>query len=95
MPYLSIAILSIPIPNARPEYSSGSIPQFSRTTLLTIPPPKTSIQPVPLQSLHPSPPHSQQVTSTSTLGSVNGKNDGLSLVFVSLENIFFGCVFVN
>src|SRR5574344_37651 len=68
MPYLSIAILSRPIPNAKPEYSLVSIPQPSRTLLLTTPAPRTSIQPVPLQSLHPHPPHWKQLTSTSTDG---------------------------
>ena len=82
MPYLSIAVLSIPIPNASPLYLSESIPQFSRTFLLTIPAPRISIQPVPLQSLHPLPPHSKQLQSTSTDGSVNGKYEGRSLVVV-------------
>lgn len=58
---------------ASPLYSSELIPQFSSTFLFTIPPPKISIQPVPLQSLQPFPPHSKQLTSTSTEGSVNGK----------------------
>ena len=86
IPYLSIAIRSIPIPNARPEYFVESILQFSNTLLLTIPPPNTSIQPVPLQSEHPAQPHLKQLTSTSTDGSVNGKYEGRSLVFASSEN---------
>ena len=45
----------------------------SKTLLLTTPAPNTSIHPVPLQSLHPHPPHWKQLTSTSTEGSVNGK----------------------
>ena len=82
MPYLSIAARSIPIPKANPLYSLGSMPQFSRTLLLTTPAPRISIQPVPLQSLHPLPPHAKQLQSTYTLGSVKGKKEGRSLVRV-------------
>ena len=82
MPYFNIAVRSIPIPNAKPLYSSESIPQFSSTFLFTIPAPKISIQPVPLQSLQPFPPHSKQLQSTSTEGSVNGKYEGRRRVFV-------------
>ena len=57
----------------KPEYSSGSMLQFSRTLRLTTPPPSTSIQPVCLHRGQPLPWHSKQLTSTSTLGSVNGK----------------------
>ena len=35
--------------------------------------PKISIQPEPLQNRQPLPPHLKQLTSTSALGSVNGK----------------------
>ena len=89
MPYLSMAIRSIPIPKARPLYLSLSIPQPSRTFLLTTPAPRTSIQPVPLQSLQPLPPHWKQDTSTSTEGSVNGKYEGLNRVLVYSPKIFF------
>ena len=47
--------------------------QFSSTLRLTTPPPSTSIQPVCLHRGQPLPWHSKQLTSTSTLGSVNGK----------------------
>ena len=73
MPYLSMAMRSTPMPNAKPVYSSGSMPQFSRTRRLTMPAPRTSIQPVPLHSEQPLPPQTWQETSTSTDGSVNGK----------------------
>ena len=89
IPYFNIAIRSIPIPNAKPLYSFGFTPQFSSTLLFTIPAPKISIQPVPLQSLHPFPPHSKQLQSTSTEGSVNGKKEGRNLTFVLLSNNFF------
>ena len=38
-----------------------------------MPAPKTSTQPVCLQTAHPLPPQAKQETSTSTEGSVNGK----------------------
>ena len=41
-----------------------------------------SIQPVRLQALHPSPPHSWQETSTSAEGSVKGKKEGRKRVRV-------------
>ena len=50
MPYFSMAIRSMPMPKAKPEYSSGSMLQFSSTLRLTTPPPRTSIQPVCLHS---------------------------------------------
>ena len=68
-----MAIRSRPMPKAKPLYSSESMPQFSSTRLFTIPAPRTSIQPVPLQRLHPFPPQAKQLQSTSTDGSVNGK----------------------
>jgi hypothetical protein len=85
-PYLSWAIRSMPIPKAKPWTRSGSYP-FSATkpkTLgSTIPEPRISIQPTPLQSgsrepsgSFPLPPQRKQETSTSTLGSVKGKNPG-------------------
>ena len=57
---------------------SGSIlPDRYRTFRVpvgcTIPQPRISIQPDPLQKRQPFPPHLKQVTSTSALGSVNGK----------------------
>ena len=78
---------SLIINDVDPEYSLGSIPQFLSTCGFTTPEPNISIQPVPLQILQPLPPQLEQVRSTSTLGSVNGKNDGLKRAFVfSLNN---------
>ena len=66
-----MAILSIPRPNAKPEYLFGSILQLLRTLGLTMPHPKISN--------HLSP----NKTSTSADGSVNGKKEGLNLNFAS------------
>ena len=63
IPYLSMAILSIPNPKANPENLDGSILQFSKTLGFTIPQPKISSQ-----LLLPS-----NKTSTSADGSVKGK----------------------
>ena len=63
----------IHVMEAKPLYSLVSIPQPSKTLLLTTPAPNTSIHPVPLQSLHPHPPHWKQLTSTSTEGLVVDK----------------------
>ena len=60
-------------PNAKPEYSSGSIPLIRSTLGCTIPQPRISIHPSPLQKRHPFPPHLKQETSISADGSVNGK----------------------
>ncbi len=64
----------MPIPNAIPRTRSGSYPPFRRTIGWTIPAPSSSSQPVCLQSRQPTPRQSRQWTSTSTLGSVNGKS---------------------
>ncbi len=42
---------------------------------------------------HPFPPHLKQLTSTSTLGSVNGKYDGRKRIFLSAPNIFLTTAF--
>ena len=68
-PYMSIAILSMPKPNARPEYAFESILQFSSTIGFTIPQPKIS-------NHFPS----SDNISTSADGSVNGKYEGLNLI---------------
>src|SRR5436853_246859 len=54
-----------------------------------MPQPSNSTQPLVLHTLHgsfaliyPLPPHLKQVIAISALGSVNGKNDGCSRVFV-------------
>ena len=60
--YLSIAILSIPSPNANPEYLPESILQFSKTIGFTIPQPNISSHL----------PFSDKI-STSADGSVKGK----------------------
>ena len=75
-PYLSIAIRSIPIPNANPENSFGSILLYFKTFGSTIPQPIISNHPVPLHTPQPLPPHIEHETSTSADGSVNGKYDG-------------------
>ena len=62
IPYLSIAILSIPSPKANPEYLLELIPQFSRTIGFIIPQPRISNHF----------PFSDKI-STSADGSVNGK----------------------
>src|SRR5258708_34726227 len=71
--YFNIVILSMPIPKAKPEYLSLSIPQFSNSLGCAIPQPKISTQPVCLQTLQPAPPHIKQLISISALGSVKGK----------------------
>ena len=57
---------SIPIPNAKPENSSGSMPQAISTRGLTIPQPPHSTQRAPSRC-------SGNQTSNSADGSVNGK----------------------
>ena len=56
---------------------------------VAIPQPRTSIQPSPLHIRQPFPPHVQQETSTSALGSVNGKWCGRRRIFVSGPNMCF------
>src|SRR3990167_2491730 len=70
---LSWAMRSIPIPKAKPVYSSGSIPEAANTFGSTIPQPRISSQPVYLQTLQPLALQMVHETSTSALGSVNGK----------------------
>ena len=74
---------SIPMPNANPLYFLESIPQLSSTFGSTIPQPKISTQPLYLQILQPLPLQILHEISTSALGSVKGKYEGLSLIFVS------------
>ena len=62
-----MVILSIPIPKAKPEYTSGFSPTFFNTFGWTIPHPIISNQP-----FFPN-------ISTSTEGSVNGKYEGRNL----------------
>src|ERR1700724_2942480 len=69
---------SSPNPNAKPEYSSGSMSTASSTLGSTIPHPPSSIQPVREQTLQPAPSQKVHVTSNSADGSVNGKNEGRS-----------------
>src|SRR3954471_16547440 len=66
----------MPIPHAKPVYFSGSYPTASNTAECTIPQPRISIQPLFLHIEQPSPPHAQQLMSTSALGSVYGKKLG-------------------
>src|SRR5215510_8853648 len=76
IPYFNNAGRSIPMPNAKPVYLFGSMPQLERTFGCTIPLPSISSQPVFLQTLQPAPLHSMQLISISALGSVNGKYEG-------------------
>ena len=46
---------STPMPNAKPEYFSGSMPDMDSTFGSTMPQPRISSQPVPLQKRQPSP----------------------------------------
>src|SRR4029078_6234305 len=77
----------MPIPNAKPVYLLGSIPQFCNTFGCTIPHPRISSQPVCLQTLQPLPPQRVQLISISALGSVNGKYEGRKRTFTSLPYI--------
>src|SRR5690606_23689384 len=72
---------SIPIPNAKPVYTSGSMPDASNTFGSTIPQPKISSHPVYLQTLQPFELQIVHETSTSALGSVNGKYEGRRRIF--------------
>src|SRR2546426_4419125 len=56
MPWRSIAMRSGPMPHANPVYFSLSTLQFSSTAGCTMPEPRISIQPVPLQAAQPEPP---------------------------------------
>ena len=67
-----MAILSIPIPNANPEYTFESMLEASKTFGSTIPHPIISSHPVPLHILHPLPPHKLHEISISADGSVIG-----------------------
>ena len=71
-PYFNIAILSTPKPKARPLNLVESMLQFSSTTGLTMPHPKTSSHL----------PFSERM-STSAEGYVNGKYEGLNLICIS------------
>lgn len=73
-PYLSIAILSIPRPEAIPVLIF-LIPAHSITAWFSIPAPRISIHPVCLHKLQACScsKHFQHCTSTSKLGSVKGK----------------------
>ena len=72
MPYFSIATRSMPMPNAKPWYSAGSMPQFASTFGCTMPQPRISSQSPP-SPIFSSPPAREQPISTSADGSVNGK----------------------
>src|ERR1035441_2633355 len=80
---------SIPMPNAKPEYFSGSIPPFLSTAGWTIPAPMISIQPEPEQGRQvappvlPAPEQKTHETATSTPGSTHGKNVGPNRIFAS------------
>src|SRR5580704_6263688 len=80
--YFKLAILSKPIPKAKPVNFLLSILQFSKTLGSTMPQPKISTQPVYLHILQPEPPQIVQDISISADGSVNGKYDGLNRTLV-------------
>src|SRR5205085_6154457 len=69
MPWRSMAIRSMPVPNAYPVYCSGSYPHIVRTSGFTMPAPRISIQPVNLQMRQPFPPHGGCEMPTSADGS--------------------------
>ena len=78
--FRNIRVRSTPMPNAKPEYSSGSTPQAWSTRGLTTPQPPHSIQPSLRHVLQgrsglptESPWHTKQSRSTSADGSVKGK----------------------
>ena len=73
-PNFSIAILSIPSPNAKPKTFTVNF-TILQDYRITIPQPKTSSHFPPLILI-----------STSADGSVNGKYDGLNLTSTSLPN---------
>ena len=60
------------------------MPHISSTWGFTMPPPSTSIQPVPLQTRQPLPWQAAQVRSTSVDGSVKGKKLGRKRVVMPL-----------
>src|ERR1700761_7293948 len=74
--YFRLAILSIPMPKAKPVYTLLSTPQFSKTLGSTMPQPNISTQPLYLHILQPEPLQIVHDTSISADGSVNGKYDG-------------------
>src|SRR5277367_4991032 len=81
--YFKLAILSMPMPNAKPVNFLLSIPQFSKTLGSTMPQPKISTQPVYLHILQPAPLQIVQDISISADGSVKGKYDGLKRTWKS------------
>src|SRR5690606_10483971 len=76
----SMSVRSMPMPNAKPVYSSGSTPAARSTLGLTMPQPPHSIQPAP-------PFFCGNHRSISADGSVNGKNAGRRRVRASGPNM--------
>src|ERR1700712_3609359 len=70
--YFKLAILSMPIPKAKPVYFLLSILQFSKTLGSTMPQPNISTQPLYLHMEQPDPPQMVQDISISAEGSVKG-----------------------
>ena len=64
---------SMPSPNAKPEYFSGSTLPAASTLGWTMPQPQISIQPVRLHVEQPAPPQMRHWKSSSSPGSTNGK----------------------
>ena len=86
----NITVRSTPMPNAKPVYSFGSMPQAASTRGLTMPQPPHSIQPSERQVRQgrsglptESPCQTKHSRSTSADGSVKGKKCGRILVFTS------------
>src|SRR5579863_8116989 len=87
MPYLIIAMRSIPMPKANPEYIVGSMPLERNTLGCTMPVPSSSIQRVCLHTEHPVVQKGHEA-SISNPGSTKGKNPGRTRISnVSLSNI--------
>ena len=84
MPYFSMAMRSIPMPQAKPWYSSGSSPQLRSTFGCTMPQPRISSQSSPSPK-RTSPLSRRHWMSTSSDGSVNGKNDGRKRILTLID----------
>ena len=87
MPYFNIAILSTPMPKAKPRQTSGSYLTVRNTLGSTIPAPNISSHPLNEHTRQPVPPQIMQEISISALGSVKGKKWGRKRIRVSSPNI--------
>src|SRR5690349_10500909 len=89
IPYLIIAMRSIPNPKANPCHRGYSIPTLAKTFGFINPQPPISIHPELLHILQPLPLQMGHVQSTSAEGSVNGKKLGRNRVFKLLPKNSF------